>query len=169
MRSDEYNLHVHGSYAEQTAPSSNGNVTEEEESKEIIVHKNLSGNQSKDVSESECNIVHKTLSQNNSADVPDNVITELKDNEHKEPSVTGKGTSYFNIFQCGRNLLDQLDVTYQRAVMASPLLEEYYTSPAREKYYDQLTKSLINQNVESYRTINNDKINQAITDLKVEA
>ena len=68
-----------------------------------------------DVSESECNIVHKTLSQNNSSDVPTNVIKELKDDEHIEPSVTDKGSSYFNIFECGRNLLGQLDVTYQQA------------------------------------------------------
>ena len=85
MRSDEHNRNVHGRYAEDTAPSSNVNVTDEEESKEIIVHKTLSENQSKDVRESECNIVHRKLSQNNSTDVPDNVITELKDYEHKEP------------------------------------------------------------------------------------
>ena len=53
------------------------------------MHKFLSENQSKDVSKSECNIVHETLSQNNSADVPANVITELKDDEHKDPSCTG--------------------------------------------------------------------------------
>ena len=70
MRSDEHNQHVHGSYAEDTAPSSNFNVTDEEKSKEIIVHETLSENQSKDASESECNIVHETLSHNNSADVP---------------------------------------------------------------------------------------------------
>ena len=87
-RSDEHNRNLHGSYAEETDPSSNVNVTDEDESKEIIVHKTLSENQSKDVSESECNIVHKTLSQNNSKDIPDNVITELKDNKNKEPSVT---------------------------------------------------------------------------------
>ena len=75
MRSDKHNQHVHGSYAEETAPSSNVNVTDEDESKEIIVHETLSENQSKDVSESECNIVHKILSHNNSADVPANVIT----------------------------------------------------------------------------------------------
>ena len=63
----------------------NVNVTDEDESKEIIVHETLSENQSKDVNESECNIVHETLSQINSKDVPDNVITELKDDEHKEP------------------------------------------------------------------------------------
>ena len=97
------------------------------------MHKNLSENKSKDVSKSECNIIHETLLQNNSADAPENVITELKDDEHKEHSVTGKVTSYFNIFECGRNLLDQLDVTYQRAFMASPVRERYYTSPARER------------------------------------
>ena len=76
------------------------------------MHKNLSENQSKDVIKSECNIIHETLSQNNSAGVPDNGITELKDDEHKEPSVTEKVTIYFNIFKCSKNLLDQLDVTY---------------------------------------------------------
>ena len=44
-----------------------------------------------DVSEPECNIAHKTLSQNNSSDVPTNIITELKDDEHIEPSVIEKG------------------------------------------------------------------------------
>ena len=74
---------MHGSYAEETAQSLNDNVTDEEESKEVIIQKTLPENQSKDVSKPECNIVHKTLSHNNSTDVPANVITELKDNEHK--------------------------------------------------------------------------------------
>ena len=80
----------------------------------------LSENNSKDVSRSERNIVNETLSHINSMDTPENTITELKDKNHKEPSVTEKVTSYFNIFECGRNLLDQLDVTYQRAFMATP-------------------------------------------------
>ena len=79
MRSDQLNRHNHGSYTGKTAPASNFNVTDEEESKEIIVHETLSENQSKDVSESECNIVNETLSQKNSVDVPDNDITELID------------------------------------------------------------------------------------------
>ena len=53
--------------------------------------------------------------------------------------------------------------------MASPVQEGYYTSPAQEKYYEQLTKYVINSNVRSDGTINNDKLNQAITDLKAEA
>ena len=72
-----------------------------------------------DISESECDIVKKTLSQNNSSDVPTNFITELKYDENIEPSVIGKGKSYFNIFECGRNLLDQWDVTYKCAFTAS--------------------------------------------------
>ena len=78
------------------------------------MHEPVSENISMDVSKSECNIVHETLSRNNSSDVPTNVITELKYDEHVEPSVTDKGSSYFNIFECGRNILYQLDVTYQR-------------------------------------------------------
>ena len=95
------------------------------------MHETLSENLSKDVSESECNIVHVTLSQNNSSDVPANVITELRDDEHKNPSVIQKGKFYFNIFDCCRNILDQLDVTYQRACMASPVQKGFYQpSPA---------------------------------------
>ena len=90
---------MHGGYAEETAPSSNVKDTDEEESKFIILHKPLSGNLSMDVSESECNIAHETLSQNNSSDVLTNVITELKYDEHIEPSVSDKGSSYFNIFE----------------------------------------------------------------------
>ena len=117
---------------EETAPSSNVNVTDEDESKEIIVHETLSENKYKDVSESECNIFHETLLEKNSVDVPANVIAEFKDGEHKEPSVILKGTSYFNIFKYGRNVLDQLDITYQQAFMTTPVEEGYYQpSPAR--------------------------------------
>ena len=75
MRSDKLNRHDHGSYTEMTAPSLNVNVIDEEESKEIIMQKILSENNSKDVSESERNIVNENLSQNNSVDVSENTIT----------------------------------------------------------------------------------------------
>ena len=83
------------------------------------MHETLSENNYKDVSESERNIVNKTLSQINSMDVPENAIRELKDKYHKESSVTEKVTSYFNIYECGRNILDQLEVTFQRVFMAT--------------------------------------------------
>ena len=158
MISDEINRHDHSSYTGKTAPSSNVNVTDEDESKEIIVHKTLSKNKSKDVIKSECNIVYETLSQNNFTDVPDNAIAELKDDENKKHSVIENGTSYFNILERGRNIFDKLDVTYQRVFMVSPLQEGYYTSPEQERYYDQLTKCVINSNVGSDGTINNDNL-----------
>ena len=113
---DNHNVHdVHDGYEEYMAPSSYVNDTDEDESNNYIVHepfcKTPSENICMDVSESECN-----------SDVPTNVITELKYDEHIEPSGSVKGASYFNIFKCGRNLLDQLDVTYQRAFTATNLL-----------------------------------------------
>ena len=73
-----------------------------------------------DESDSKRNIVNKTLLQNNSENVPEYTITELKEKEYKEPSVTKEVKRYFNIFKCGRNILVRLDVTYQRAFMATP-------------------------------------------------
>ena len=108
------------------------------------MYKTLSENNSKDVSKSERNIVNETLSQNNSADVPQNTITELKDEENKEPSVTQKVTSYFNIFECGRNILDQLNVKYQGAFMATP----------EDDYYKEMTKILIKANNEGGKLCN---------------
>ena len=62
MISDNLNWHDHVIYTEMTAPSLNVNVTDEGESKRIIVHKSLSENCSTDVSESKQNIVKVTLS-----------------------------------------------------------------------------------------------------------
>ena len=98
LRCGEDNQHVHGGYAEETDMSSNVYDMDKDESKEFIVHKPVLDNLSMDVSESECNIVNKTWSQKKSSDVPTNIITELKYDEHIEPSVSDKGSSYFNIF-----------------------------------------------------------------------
>ena len=137
------------------APSSDVNDTDEDESNNSIVHKpfhkTLLENLIIDVSESECNIVNGTSSQSDSSDVPTNDISELNYDDHIEPSANVKEASYFNIFECGRNLLDHLDVTYQRAFTASetsptvPTASEtsskspitgHYISPSRERYYD---------------------------------
>ena len=72
----------------------------------------------------------------------------MKEYENIEPSVIDKGSSYFNIFEWGRNLLDQLDVTYQRAFTASPVQEGLYQiSPARERYYDMMADNIIEENI----------------------
>ena len=111
-----------------------------------------------DVSKSECNIVNKTLSQNNSADVSEYTITELKDREHKEPSVTKEVKSYFNIFKCGRNPLEQLDLTYQRAFMATQ----------QDEYYKEMLKILIKVNTHEGEPLSNEKLRQAVIDVREE-
>ena len=75
--------------------------------------------------------------QNKSADVSENTIAELKDKEHKEPAVTEKVTSYFNIFKCGRNLLYQLNITYQLAPMDTPAEDDYYKEMLKIKSNEQ--------------------------------
>ena len=78
-------------------------------------------------------------------------ITEQKDKEYKEPSDTGEVKSYLNIFECGRNLLDRLDVTYQRAFMATP----------QEKYYNAFLNNLVKVNNRKGAPLSNDNIWQS--------
>ena len=70
-----------------------------------------------------------------------------------------KVTSYYNIFECGRNLLDQLDVRYQRVFMATA---------AQYEYYKEMTKSLIKSNIGSDGKICNENIQRSVIDLIAE-
>ena len=148
MISNNINWHDHGSYTKITAPSLNVNATNEDESKHIIMHGGLSENCSTDVSKSERNIVNETLPQNNSTDVSEYTITKLKYKEYKEPSVTNEVTSYFNIFECGRNLLEKLDVTFQQVFMATP----------KDEYYNALMYTIVKENNLNGEPFSNDKI-----------
>ena len=90
----------------------------------------------------------------------------MKYDEHIEPSVTEKVSSYFNIFECGRNILDQLDVTYQPTFTASPVQQGLYQiSPARERYYDIIEDHTEEKNV---GTINKEELRKSIALLKTE-
>ena len=58
--------------------------------------------------ESEC--VHKNI----------NKQKETKnETEYEESSVTYEVPSYFNTFECGRNILNRIDMTYELACMAT--------------------------------------------------
>ena len=62
-----------------------------------------------------------------------------------------KGASYFNIFECSRNLLDQLNVTYQHAFTASAKPSSvpkghYEPSPERERFYDLFVNFILEKN-----------------------
>ena len=53
--------------------------------------------------------------------------------------------------------------------MATPVPEGFYfPSPARERYYDQISDSLIEANVQSDITINDEELHKSITLLKSE-
>ena len=99
--------------------------------------------------------------------------------DHIEPSANVKEASYFNIFECSRNLLDYLDVTYQRAFTASetsptvPTSSEtlskapiigHYISPSRERYWDMQAKLLTEKNF----GMDKDIICEAISQVKLE-
>ena len=84
------------------------------------MHKSLSDNCSTDVIKSKRNIVNATLLHNNYESLSEYTIMELKDKDYKEPSVTKEVKLYLNIFECGRNILDRLNVTYQGVFMATP-------------------------------------------------
>ena len=141
MRSGENNHHVYDGYGKEMAPSSDVNNTDEDkdedESNNSIVHdlfdKPSAENLIINESESECNIVNDILSQSNSS----NVTTELNYDDHIKPSANVKEAIYFNIFECRRNILDKLDVTYQRAFAASEKTSSVpppaYIYPLREK------------------------------------
>ena len=53
--------------------------------------------------------------------------------------MTQKVTSFLNILECGRNILDQLDVKYQQAFMATS---------AQDEYYKEMKKILTKANIE---------------------
>ena len=99
MRCDENNHHVHDGYEKEMALSLEVNDTDEDESKNSIVHElfdeHSSDNLFMDVSESECNIINETLLQSDSS----NVTTELNYDDHIKPSANVKEASYFNIFE----------------------------------------------------------------------
>ena len=80
-----------------------------------------------------------------------------------------KGESYFNIFQCGRNLLDPLDVTYQRAFTSSAKPSSVpkghcEPSPAREIFYDLFVNVILDKNY----GIDKDEIFKAVDNMKSE-
>ena len=94
---------------------------------------------------------------------------ELNYDEHIEHSVIFKESSYYNIFECGRTLLDQLDVTQQRAFTASKTSStvppgNYELSTARVRYYDMQVNHIKENNV----GMDKDEIHKAIYCVKLE-
>ena len=58
---------------------------------------------------------------------------------------------YFNIFECGGNILDRIDVMYERACMAI----------SKDKYYTTLLETLVDDNNRNGALLSNEKLQQA--------
>ena len=80
------------------------------------------------------------------------VINRQKDanseTQYEESPVTHDVPIYFNVFECGRKLLNRLDVSYERACMATPK-EEYWTKilEAPVNYNDYNNESFPNKKI----------------------
>ena len=68
--------------------------------------------------------------------------------EYNESSVIDELPSYFNIFECGRNILSRLGVTYDQACMANP----------KVKYYMTIVEALIDYNDRHNVPLSNEKL-----------
>ena len=73
--------------------------------------------------------------------------------EYEEYSVTDEVPSYFNIFECGRNILNRLDVTYEQAGMATK----------KDKYFEKLLEILVDHNAYHNAPLSNEYIRQAVS------
>ena len=65
---------------------------------------------------------------------------------------------YFNIFECGRNLLNRLDVTYERACMGTQ----------EEEYYTDLLETMIEHNDRSNTPLSKEKLRKVINTILAE-
>ena len=75
--------------------------------------------------------------------------------EYEESSVTDEVLSYLNIFECGRNILNRLDLKYERACMA-------------KKNYTKLLETVIDYNDHQNAPLSNGKLQQAISTVTTE-
>ena len=65
---------------------------------------------------------------------------------------------YFNIFGCGRNLLDRIDVTYKRSFMATP----------QANYYTEMLENPFKMNNFWGEPFSNERLWRAVIDLREE-
>ena len=116
--------------------------SDERESKGIIADENLSHVCSADEIESESVIVDESSTEESESESVHKSTNTNKEKyvfdktEDEEPLVTNNPAinqpSYFNLFECGKNLLNKLDAACEQVCMAT----------SRDKYYTEMFKTL---------------------------
>ena len=128
MRPGDHKQHVHNNYEKETASSSDvtdtNKDTDEDESNHSIARSFDEPSSENQDSESDHNYVNAT--------------TKLNHNEYIKPSASVIEASYYKIFECGRSVLDKLDVTYQKAFTASEKMAP--SAPPEEPLVDWNTQ-----------------------------
>ena len=88
------------------------------------------------------------------------ILTKIDANnesKYEDPSVTYdpffKDSNYFNTFKCGNNLLNRIDVKYERACIETP----------RDKYYTKMLETLVDYNDRNNAQLSNEKLQQAMS------
>ena len=61
--------------------------------------------------------------------------------------------SYFNIFKCGMNILNILDVNYERSCMAT----------TKDKYVEKMLETLVDHNDCHNAPLSNEKLQQSVS------
>ena len=125
MRSDALNSHGYPVRTEMTATkqitTSHVCSTDERKLKDFPVNETISQSCSTDKDKSKCIIVNKYSTEEDESQC---VINKQKDAKNKtdygESSVTNDVPRYFNVFECGGNILNRIDVSYERACMDTP-------------------------------------------------
>ena len=100
-------------------PTSHAFSTGDSELKEFLVNENLSQICYTDEEELRGIIAEKFSTEEDESEWVHKNTNKQKYSEYVEYLVTDEVPSYFNIFECGRNLLNRLGVTYEQACMAT--------------------------------------------------
>ena len=130
--------------------------TDESESEEFPVEKTLPQICYMNKDKSKIIIVDESSTEDNESECLHKSINREKyaNNEanYEEPSITYdpvvKELSYFNIFECGKNLLNKLESTRKRACMATP----------RDKYNTKIYETLVDYNDHNNAPFSNENI-----------
>ena len=139
MRADAFNLHVDSVRTEMTGTQQILILhicdLDKSESKGITVEENSSQVYSTDERKSESLIADEISTEKNDSESVHKSINTNKEKyaiyetEHEEPLVTDNlfinEPRYFNLFKCGKNLLNNLDDRCKRACMATSRSKNY--------------------------------------------
>ena len=142
MRSDALNSYVYPVRTKMTALSLHVYSTNEDESKGIIVNETLSQSYSTDEDELCSTEEDKSECTN----------TKTKDANNEVTYDVPKYFNSFNVFKCGRNILDRLDMSYERTCIATP----------KEEYFVEILDQLIEHNHCHGTSMSNEKLREAV-------